>query len=111
MRRAGLVLLGLLSVADVVSAFLTDGEFPPVWVAVLGGILGLASLVLLVYAWRGHRAALGALIVLRLVSAASALPAFGVTGVPGPVVALAGAIVVLTAVGCLLALRRSPVSP
>jgi hypothetical protein len=111
MRRAGLVLLGLLSVADVVSAFLTDGEFPPVWVAVLGGVLGLASLAVLVPAWRGNRTALGVLIALRVVSAASALPAFGVTGVPGPVVALAGAIVVLTAVGCLLSLRRTPISP
>lgn len=111
MRRAGLVLLGLLSLADVVSAFLTDGEFPPVWVAVLGGFLGLASLVLLVFAWRGSRASLRALVVLRLVSAASALPAFGVTGVPGPVVALAAAIVVLTAVGCLLAVRQRSVSP
>ena len=111
MRHAGLVLLGLLSVADVVSAFLTDGEFPPMWVAVLGGVLGLASLAVLVPAWRGSRTALGVLIALRVVSAASALPAFGVTGVPGPVVALAAAIVVLTAVGCLLAVRRSSVSP
>jgi hypothetical protein len=111
MRRAGLVLLGLLSVADIVTAFLTDGEFPPLWIAVLGGILGLASLAVLVPAWRGNRIALGVLIALRVISAATALPAFGVTGVPGPVMALAGAIVVLTAVGCLLAARRSPVSP
>lgn len=109
-RRVGLVLLGLLSLVDVATVFVTDGEFPPREVAVLGTVLGLVSLALLVLAWRGSRIALGALLVLRLVSAASALPAFGVAGVPGPVLLLAGTIVALTVVGCLLVipgLRRN----
>ncbi len=102
MRRAGFVLLGLLSVLDVVSVALTDGQFPPLWVAVLGAVLGVASLALLVPAWRGSRLALGALVVLRLVSAATAVPDFTNDGVPAPLLVLAGAIIVLTLAGCAL---------
>lgn len=102
MRRAGFVLLGLLSLLDVVSVALTDGRFPPLWVALLGAALGVASLVLLLPAWRGSRMALGALVAARLVSAATAVPAFTQGGVPVPIMVLAGAIVVLTLVGCAL---------
>lgn len=107
MRRAGFVLLGVLSLLDIVSVFLTDGQFPPLWVALLGAALGVASLVLLVPAWRGSRLSLVALIVLRLVSAASAVPAFTNDGVPGPIQVLAGAIIVLTLVGCAAVVARA----
>jgi uncharacterized membrane protein YhhN len=108
--RVGLVLLGLLSLVDVVGIFTTDGVSPPMSIAVLGTVLGLLSLVLLWWAWRGERWPTIALVVVRLVSAATAVPAFFVPDVPGGVVVFAGALVVLTLVGCglvLPALRRT----
>jgi hypothetical protein len=102
--RAGLVLLGLLSVLDVAGLALTDGEHPPYWVAVVGAVLGAASLLLLLPAWRGNRPAVLALVVLRAVSAVTALPAFVEPDVPVEIMALAGGIVLVTVVGCALAL-------
>lgn len=110
----GLALLGLLSLADAAALLLTDGEHPPVEVAAIGTALGAVSLVLLVFAWRGSRAALGVLMGLRLLSAASALPAFAVGGVPAPVQALAAIGIAVTLLGCALvapALRRKGAEP
>ena len=53
--RAGLAVFGVLSVGDIVTIALTDGEHPPYAVAVLGVLLGLASLALVVRAWRDAR--------------------------------------------------------
>lgn len=114
MTRAGLVLLGLLSVLDVVGLVTTDGEHPPWWIAILGAVLGVASLVLLWPAWRGHRGATIGLVALRVVSAVTALPAFFASGVPAPALVLAVVIVVATVVGCVLlvpALRRGQTVP
>ncbi|SDE57072.1 hypothetical protein [Pseudonocardia oroxyli] len=109
--KAGLVLLGLLSVVDALGLLLTDGEHPPLWIAAVGTVLGLASLVLVVLAWRTPRpATVVGLLVLRVVSAATAVPAFLVPDVPTPAVVVAAAIVVLTLVGAglvLSALRGS----
>lgn len=105
----GLALLAVLSLADAGALLLTDGEHPPVEVAAVGTALGVVSLVLVVLAWRGSRAALGVLVGLRLLSAASAAPAFVVGGVPAPVQALAAIGIALTLLGCALvapALRR-----
>lgn len=46
--RAGLVLLGLLSAIDLFLPLLTDGETPPMGVALVAAALGLASLALIV---------------------------------------------------------------
>lgn len=112
MIRVGLVLLGLLSLADVAGILLTDGKHPPIAVAAVGTAIGLVSLVLLLFAWRGNRGATIGLVVLRLVSAATAVPAFTEPDVPAAALVLAGVIVVLTLVGCGLlvpALRRGTV--
>ena len=56
--RVGLVLAALLAVGDVVSAFFPtpDGEVgPPLPLVVLGGLLGIATLVAAVVAWRTGR--------------------------------------------------------
>lgn len=106
---AGLVLLGLLSLVDAAGLLLTDGETPPIAVAAIGTVLGVVSLVLVVLAWRGSRRAAIGLVALRVLSAATAVPAFTVGGVPAPVQALAAALIVLTLLGCVLvrpALRR-----
>lgn len=110
--RVGLTLLGLLSLADALGLLLTDGKPPPVEMAAVGTALGLLSLVLVVAAWRRPRPGLlVGLVLLRVASAATAVPAFVVADVPAIAVVWAGAVVGLTTVGCLLlvpALRRAP---
>lgn len=100
--RVGLVLFGLLSVGDIADLALTDGDHPPYLVAALSAVLGLASLYFVVAAWRGRHRALLPLLVLRVLSALSAVPAFFVADVPRAAVVSAAAIVVLTVVGVLL---------
>jgi len=100
--RAGLVVLGALSALDLLAPLLTDGEHPPMSIALLVAALGLASLVLVVSAWRGARRAVWPLIALRLLSALSAVPAFFVPGVPAIAVAAASAVIVLTMAGIAL---------
>lgn len=100
--RTGLVVLGVLSTLDLAGPLLTDGEHPPQEVALVGAALGLASLALVVVAWRGAPRAVLPLVVLRLVSALIAVPAFFADGVPAGVIALAAGLVLLTLVGVAL---------
>jgi hypothetical protein len=102
--RSGVVLLGILSVIDLAGPLYTDGQHPPMIIAVIGSVLGLVSIVLAVFAWRGRTAAAVGLCVVRVLSALTAVPAFWVTGVPGPVMAVAGSFIVLTIVGVVLTL-------
>lgn len=101
-RRAGLLILGLLSLADLATPFLTDGEHPPFAVAVLVALLGAASLALAVQALRDPLRSLRLLITLRVLSAVSTVPAFVEPGVPGHVQVIAGALIALTTAGVLL---------
>ncbi len=96
--RIGLVILGVLSLLDVAGPLMTNGDDPPMWVALADAAVGLASLACVWLAWRGRRRAVLPLAVLRLVSAASAAPAFFVSDVPAPVRVLAAGIVLLTLV-------------
>ena len=102
--RSGVVLLGILSVIDLTAPLYTDGQHPPMIIAVIGSVLGLVGIVLAVFAWRGRTAAAVGLGVVRVLSALTAVPAFWVTGVPGPVMAVAGSFIVLTIVGIVLTL-------
>ena len=104
-RRIGLVIFGLLSLGDVVTIFLTDGDHPPYAVAAVGTLLGLVSLVLVVQAWRDPARSLRLLIGLRVLSAITAIPAFFVSDVPAGAEVGAAVIIVLTAVGVLLTAR------
>lgn len=104
-RRVGLVILGLLSLGDIATILLTDGDNPPYAVAVLALVLGLVSLGLVVQAFRDPSRSLRLLIGLRVLSAVTALPAFFVDDVPAGAEVAAAAIVVLTAVGILLTAR------
>jgi hypothetical protein len=101
-RRAGITLLGLLSLGDVVTIFVTDGKSPPYAVAALATVLGLASLFLVARAWRNPAGSIRLLIGLRTLSAVTALPAFFVNDVPAAATVAAAAVVVLTVVGVLL---------
>lgn len=101
-RRAGLVIFVLLSLGDMATLALTDGETPPYAVAAVVGLLGLVSLVLAVRALRDPGEPLRLLIGVRVLSAVTALPAFVVSDVPAAAQAAAAAVVLLTAVGVLL---------
>lgn len=107
--RTGLVLLGLLSVGDIADLALTDGNHPPYAIAALSAALGVASLYYIVKASQGSRAALRPLLIMRIVSALTAAPAFVVQDVPVGALASAVAIIVLTAVGVVL-VSRAPTS-
>ena len=110
MLGMGLAILGLLSVADLSAPLLTDGEAPPMSVALVLSVVGLASLAAVYGAWRGSKAALTALLVLRALSALSAVPAFFVAGVPAGPKTLAGVAIAATLVGIALVVNGRRVS-
>ncbi|MDQ3825512.1 MAG: hypothetical protein M3325_07085 [Actinomycetota bacterium] len=97
--RAGLIVLGVPSALDLALPLFTDGEHPPMAVALVAAGLGLASLALVVSAWRGTTRAVMPLVILRVVSALSAVPALTMSGVPNAAVRAAAAIIALTVVG------------
>ena len=101
-RRAGLLLLGVLSIGDMAALLLTDGQSPPYEVAALVTLLGLVSLVLVIRALRDPSRPVRLLIGLRVLSAVAALPAFLVDGVPAGAQVVVAALVVLTALGVVL---------
>jgi hypothetical protein len=109
--RSGIVLLGVLSVLDLAAPLYTDGQHPPMFIALIGSALGLISIVLAVLAWRGRPGAAIGLSVVRVLSALTAVPAFWEAGVPAPIMAVAGGFIVLTVVGVVLTLAglRRPV--
>jgi hypothetical protein len=102
--RAGLIVFAVLSVGDLAGPLVTDGEHPPMSIALIGSALGLISLVLIALAWRGARRAVVPLIALRLVSGLSAVPAFFVGDVPAGALVAAGVTVVLAVLGTALVL-------
>jgi hypothetical protein len=102
--RAGLVVLGALSLGDLAAPLLTDGQHPPMFIALIGSALGLVSLVLVVPAWRGRTSAAVALLVIRVLSALTAVPAFLTPGVPQVAMVLAGVFITLTLLGVVLVL-------
>ncbi len=109
--RAGLVVLGVISLGDLAAPLVTDGESPPMEVALIGSALGALSLLLVALAWRGRTSATVGLLVVRVLSALTAVPAFLFPEVPtGPRV-LAGMFIALTLAGAglLLAGMRQPV--
>jgi hypothetical protein len=81
---------------------MTDGDNPPMSIAIVGSALGVASLVCVVLAWRGSNRAVLPLAVLRLLSALTAVPAFFVSDVPPAIRGLAAVLVILTLVGVAL---------
>lgn len=98
-RTAGLWLLGLCSVLDLAVIGVPG---PPIGVAILGGVLGFASLVIVVRALRDARRGVRLLAALRIISALTAVPAFFVDNVPGAAVTAAAVTVVLNCIGVLL---------
>jgi hypothetical protein len=93
---------------DVAGPLFTDGDHPPMSVALAGSVIGVLSLAALWYAAHGVRRAVACLAGLRLLSAVTAVPAVFVDGVPAAIVAFAVAFVVLTVLGVALILPAKP---
>lgn len=108
-RSLGLGLLGLLSVLDATAPLFAGGgdSNPPMSVALVGSVLGLASVACIFYVVRGADRAVLALVVLRVLSALSAVPAFFVDDVAPGFRVLAAAVIGLTAIGTWLLLAPS----
>ena len=82
-NKTGLVLASLLGLLDVINLFSINTPFPegmttpPDWLVILVAILGLVTLAAIVPAWRGnHRAVVVVVVVTRILSAISAVPAY-----------------------------------
>lgn len=107
----GLVLAGLLALGDIATPFTSDGEHPPIAIGIATAVIGLLTVVGIVLAWRGSRNGITTIIVTRLLSAVTAVPAFVVDDVPGWAIGAAAVGIALTLLCvALLApqLRRRP---
>lgn len=104
-QKAGLVIAGLISLANVPSVLFPtpDGEEgPPLAILVLGTILGVVGLVAVVIAWRsGNQAAFRVAAGALVISVISALPAFFVD-VPAGIKVLVAVSVVITVLAIVL---------
>ncbi|MDF3148843.1 MULTISPECIES: hypothetical protein [unclassified Streptomyces] len=101
--------LGLLDMINVVGVWAPDSDEPgpPAGVIVADAVLGLITVVAVVYTWRtanrtGSRVVAGS----RILSAITALPALFVTGVPAWGVAVVAVFIVVTVVVIALVLSR-----
>ncbi|MGH4007227.1 MAG: hypothetical protein ACRDTH_03490 [Pseudonocardiaceae bacterium] len=111
-NKIGLGLAGLLGLVDTLILFTSlqpdpSEAGPPFAVLVADSVLGLITLVAVVYTWRA-RSQVGGRIVAgsRILSMISALPAFFVDGVPSGVVVFVAVYVVVTVVTVGLVLSR-----
>jgi len=101
--KAGLIVAGVLAVGDLLTPVLSDGEHPPMSIALISLAIGVVTLIAAVPAWRGNRAAGWVVVASRLLSMLGALPAFFVADVPPPalIAAAAGVVLTLLVVGLL----------
>ena len=102
--HAGLIVLGVLSLGDCAAPLLTDGQHPPMSIALIGSALGVVSIVLAILAWRGRTPAAIGLVAVRLLSALTAVPAFTMSGIPVVPKVLAAVLIIGTLVGIVLTL-------
>lgn len=109
--KIGLILALIMGVLDIAGLAMPtpDGDEagPPIGVLVFSGVMGLATIILAVVALRRRdRNAVRGVVITRFLSALSAVPAFFVTGVPGPVVVLVAVFIVLTVVTIALVMSK-----
>jgi hypothetical protein len=105
--RTGLILAGLLGALDIAGGIMQLGgaDLLPTAVAVLMIAFGVATLVLVPFAWRGSAWAGWTIVGVRILSAMTGLPAFFVPGVPaGAVVAASTGLLLAVMVATLIAL-------
>jgi hypothetical protein len=112
-NKIGLSLAGLLGLGDTLTLFpggLQPGPGeaePPFAVLVAGSVLGLITLVAVVYTWRSRSRVSGRIVTgSRILSMIIGLPAFFVAGVPSIFVVLTAVSVVVTVIAVGLVLSR-----
>ncbi|GAA0798121.1 hypothetical protein [Spirilliplanes yamanashiensis] len=110
----GVVLAVLLGLGDLSTPLTSDGEHPPMAVGIACAVLGLITLAGVALAWTGRRGGVAAIVVTRVLSALTALPAFVADGVPGVIMVVAAVGIALNAAAIVLVtttLRRPALSP
>jgi len=118
-NKIGLVLAGILGLGDLTSPFLPAGDQndpdaagPPMPVLIASAVLGLVTIIAVVYMWRtASRVSARIIAGARILSVISALPAFFVSGVPAPLVVLVAVITVVTVVAIVLIMSRPAPAP
>jgi hypothetical protein len=109
---AGLVICALLGLADVLLALdVGSDDAPPVAVLIIGAVLGLITLFGVRLAWRDTDRGVTAIVVSRVLSALSGVPAFFVDDAPdwAPAAVALSIVLTLVGVGLLFRGRREPV--
>ncbi|WP_416981353.1 hypothetical protein [Streptomyces sp. T028] len=116
-NKVGLVLAGALGLLDLTSligppADNADTPGPPLAILIAGTVLGLITVIAVVYTWRtadrtGSRAVAGS----RTLSVITALPAFFVDGVPAWLVLVVSAVVIISVVAVALVLSSPAPEP
>ncbi len=104
-NKVGLILLAVAAIANIVPT--PSGEVgPPLGILIAGATLGLITLVAVFMAWTGpsRKAALVAVIV-SVINALLAVPAFIEPGVSSTMKTLAGIFIAWTAVAVALTLK------
>jgi hypothetical protein len=116
-NRVGLGLAALLGLnGTLVSPFVLAGSDdgpnssgPPLPVILVGVVLGLITLLAVVYTWRtGNRGGARVIAAARIIAALLAVPAFFVSNVAPGLVVLASSVMVVTVVTIVLVLSRPP---
>ena len=110
----GLILSAILGVLDVVSvAGLGADDGPPAFVIVIGLVLGVVTLVGVAMAWRGNARGVPIIVVSRVLSALSAIPAFFVEEAPdwAPPVVGVGIVITIAAIALIYSGRRTTELP
>jgi hypothetical protein len=111
-NKIGLVLATVLGLGDIVGLFAIPSpaageEGPPVAVLIAAGILGVITLIAVVWTWRGgDRVAARIVAGTRILSAVTSLPVFFVGDVPAGLMAVASVGIVLTLIAVWLVLSR-----
>lgn len=105
----GLILSAVLGVIDVVSvagAGADDG--PPAFVLVIGLVLGVVTLVGVAMAWRGNARGVRLVVVSRVLSALSGIPAFFADDAPdwAPPAVGVGIVITIAAVALIYSGQR-----
>ncbi len=110
----GLILSAILGVLDVVSvAGLGADDGPPPFIIVIGLVLGVVTLVGVAMAWRGNARGVPIIVVSRVLSALSAIPAFFVEEAPdwAPPVVGVGIVITIAAIALIYSGRRTTELP
>jgi len=110
----GLILSAILGVLDVVSvAGLGADDGPPAFIIVIGLVLGVVTLVGVAMAWRGNARGVPIIVVSRVLSALSAIPAFFVEEAPdwAPPVVGVGIVITIAAIALIYSGRRTTELP